>query len=261
MKKDLLIVPTYIAVTLFLTAFIACFFVLYPMPGIDAAFVSTYIFDTMVFSSLSILPLISVLSLALVLLRSVKIGVFSILEFLTYIFLCLLIWLIVIPLFIFTVPEQQASLKILGQSPSLAQVFFQQETIPILAQNIEAFSLSLPKSVVQMFSDLVFLRDSAREFARQGRVSYLMFASLGLALSSLVALRYVSSWKLINVAVILFLWTLLVWLNIQVYKEEWNILFGSRWNAVIINGAFTFILFIIGIVCSAKRKKIKKEAE
>ncbi len=261
MKKDLLIIPTYIVLTLFFTALLACFFVLYPMPGVDASNARIYIIDTFVFSALSLLPFMSVLALAFIILRSIKIGRHSFLEFLTYVFLCLSIWLIIIPIFLFTFPEQKVSEMILGQSPSLAQVFFQQETIPILIQNLEMNEVTLSSSVVRIFTDLVFLRDSARVFASQGRVSYLMFASLGLSLSTLISLRYVSSWKLINVAVILFLWSLLVWVNIQIYRTSWDFFLGPRWNAVVLNGAFTMVLIFIGINMHSKQKAMNKEAE
>ncbi len=260
MKKDLLIIPTYIFVTLFLTAFLATFFVLYPMPSIGNLDYHIYALDVFVFSGLTLLPLVSVAALIAITLRAVKINTFTTLEFFTYIFLCVFVWLILIPFCMFFAPEKVVSMKITGNTSTIASVFFDPNSLPSLLDNLKMYALSIPTTLLGVFSDLLILRKTALNAGIAGRVDYLLFASLGVALSALYSLRFVSKWKLINVSTILFLWCCIIWINALMYKNEMTVFLPTKWTVASINGLITFVLLAIGVVTTAKQKEAKKEA-
>ncbi len=261
MKKDLLIVPTYIAVTLFLTAFAAIFFVLYPMPSIGTLEYHIYAWDVFLYSALSLLPLVAVAALAAMILRSIKYNSSSTLDFFTYIFLCVFVWLMLIPFCLFFSPEQVVSFKLTGQAPSMAHGFFNVSLLSNLLQNLELYSITIPNSLVVIFSDLLLLRETAFLAGRVGRIDYLLYSSLGLALSSLYALRFVSKWKLINVAAVLFIWCVIIWINGIFYRQGWVLLINIQWTVCLINCLISVIVFFVGGVSSAKNKDHKKEGE
>ncbi len=259
MKKDLLIVPTYIAVTLFLTIIVATFFVLYPAHPIDTMEYNIYALDIFLFSALSLLPLTAVAALTAIILRAIKYSTFTSLEFFSYIFLCVFVWLLLIPFCIFFIPEQRVSVLLTGTAASPASVFFNPESFPSLIQNLATYSIVIPNSVMTVFSDLLLLRETAFFAGRQGRIDYLLFSSLGLALSCLFALRFVSKWKLINISTVLFLWCAIVWINVQVYKNNLAIVVTPTWTLCIFNCVVSFILLVIGTVTTAKYKHQNKE--
>ncbi len=262
MKNDLLIVPTYIAVTLCLTFFLALFFVLYPFSyvgSIDYSLYALYALDVFLYASLYILPSTAIASLVVIILRAIKYEVRSMLSFLTYVFLCLSVWLLLIPLFIFFVPEQTVSLYITGVIPSSASFFFNAQFFAELVENLNTYSISVPNSLLAVFSDLILLREKAFQAGNSGRFVYLLYASLGLALSSLYSLRFVSTWKLINVANVLFLGVIIVGVNIQIYRNDFGIIFNAYWTSFIFNCSIAGIVILIGIITTAKQKLHKKE--
>ncbi len=261
MKKDLLIVPTYIAVTLFFTCLLAVFFVLYPIPYIGTMDFSTYVLDVFLYTMLFLLPLIAVFTLVIIVLRSIKYNATSMLSFLSYVFLCLSVWLILIPLFLFLTPERTVSQLITGNTTYIASIFFNVEYFPLLAENLLAYKINLSNSVLSIFSDLLLLREQALSSGEQGRISYLIFASLGLALSSLYGLRFVSKWNLINVATILFFWCIIVLMNALMYKNGWELYVGTSWTVFIINSIAAIIFILIGCVTGVKYKKSNKEVK
>ncbi len=259
MKKDLLIVPTYISVTLFLTFILAVFFVLYPLPTIGDVDYSIYLLDVFLYSALFILPMMAVPALVIVILRAIKYDANTMFSFLTYVFLCLSIWLLVIPLFLFFTPERMVSFLLTGKDYSIAAVFFDSASLSQLNNYLEVYSIQVSNSVLAIFSDLLFLRDMALEAGKNGRIAYLVFASIGFALSSLYALRHVSKWKLINVAWILFLWAFIIWINVRMYRNEWELYVGTEWSVFIINVTISLVVIILGSLLSAKFKKIQNK--
>ncbi len=259
MKKDLLIVPIYIAITLFLSLILAVFFVLCPLPQIETIDYSLYALDIFLYAFLYLCPMMAVVALVVMVLRIIKIGTYSMLSFLTYVFLCLAVWLILIPLFLFFSPELKVSFLLTGVSPSPATIFFTPDSFNYLAQSLEMYSIQFSDSLFSIFSDLLLLRDKALEAGKNGRITYLFYASLGLALSSLYSLRSISKWKLINVANILFLWCAIVWINAQIYRYDWDVLYSTKLTVFVFNCIITFVILILGLVTSAKQKITTKE--
>ncbi len=257
MKRDLLLVPTYIGVTLFLSAFLAVFFVLYPVPEIffqDLAY-HIYVLDVFLFSMLSLLPFMAVLGLLIIIIRAIKLSTFTSFEFLTYVFLCLAVWLILIPACFFLRPENYVSLALTGKAPSVASIFFDAFSLTFFIENLEMYSLIPSVTLHTIFSDIFFLRNVVINAGLNGKFEYLILASMGLALSSLYSLRFVSKWKLINVSTILLLWCSIIYINTQMYKYNFSFYVETKWSACFVNVAITVILFLIGMVTSLKQKK------
>lgn len=263
MKKVLFLILIYILTTLSLAALLACFFVLYPNSLPETVYTATplHTVDIFLYSCLSLLPFVSVVSLTLLLVHLIKTGSRTMLEFLGYTFLCLVTWLIIIPSCIFYQPEQKVSLLITGQSHSSVAAFFQSRATMELAENLEEYYLSPPEISLEIFSDLLFLRNVGRSAGGEGRVPYLLFASMGLALAALYALCSISEWKLINVAMNLLLWYGIIWLNIELYKKTWNFAFDTKWLALIVNGSIFFVIVLIGTVHAVVRRNARKEVE
>lgn len=261
-KKVLFLILIYILATLFLTALLACFFTLYPIPLPESTLISPSLhnIDVFVYSSLALLPFVSVLSLTAILLRLIKSGSRTTPEFLSYVFLCFVVWLIIIPACIFYRPEQKLSMRIHGQSLSPASVFFETESVRSLAKNVEGAYLAPPEISIEILSGLLFLRDMGRSAGSEGRATYLLFASMGLALAALYALCSISEWKLINVAIVLLAFYGIVWFNVEIYKRNWDFAFDAKWLALIINGSLFFVMLFIGTALSAVQRKVRKEA-
>ncbi len=255
MKKDLLIIPVYIFYTLFFTVLVGIFIVLYPLPSSQIDNARIYILDVFSYSSLYSLPLVAIAALLIVTVRAIKLYTFTTLEVLLYVFLCLTVWLIITPLFIFQSPEQKVSFFITGQYFSQARVFFDFSSLPFLQQNLENYSITVSEFVFKIFSDILLLRDTALVAGKIGRFEYLLFSSLGLSLSSLYALRKTSSWKLINIAAILLLWVTIVWVNAQLYKGLFDYFFEPKWNALIFNSAVSVLVILVGLVSGTKKNK------
>lgn len=119
-----------------------------------------------------------------------------------------------------------------------------------------------------------------QEFLAKGYIAWLWFASFGLALVSLLGLRRLSSWRLINVFLILFFAIVLFEFNASYYCElefQKRILFMEQWffkfyfipnpSAFFINILSSIIFTAVGIIChlirtprkpkTARSKKIK----
>lgn len=119
-----------------------------------------------------------------------------------------------------------------------------------------------------------------QDFLAKGYIAWLWFASFGLALISLLGLRRLSSWRLINVFLILFFAIVLFEFNASYYCElefQKRILFMEQWffkfyfipnpSAFFINILSSIIFTAVGIIChlirtprkpkTARSKKIK----
>ncbi|MFI3257876.1 MAG: hypothetical protein R3Y36_06230, partial [Spirochaetales bacterium] len=248
----------YIFFTVFSTVFIAVFFVLYPMsfPDTTLHFDSLFVF---LYACLSLLPFMCVLSLVLLLLQFIKKNKPTTLEFLTYVLLSLIVWLIIIPVCIFFMPEQYTTIAGDEEWAVLVAEFFKANTMPAFDYAQEGNSFSPSTVIPQIFSHCIFLRETARTAGDNGRLAYLVFASLGLSIASLYALCSVSSWKLINVSTILFLGLIAVVLNLSIYKQVFTVGLDTNIQILIANGVFFSMMILIGMSSKLSRLKHSKE--
>ena len=254
MKKELSLILKYLFYVIILTIFSSLLFVMYPFAlqgSVDFAEYLVYIFVSV---SLYLLPLMAVISLLIIIFREIRLANFTILSFLVYVFLCLFVWLIVIPLFIVFEPARTVSELLIGQHQYL-HPFFDGDFLQILINNLKTYEITLNGLLVQMLSDVYLLCRQVIDAVYQGKLGYLLFASIGLALSSLYALKNVSQWKLINVAVIFTIWCVVVFVNIYLFKNSVELYFATELLACIINAVVTFFVLLVGSVSSVKRKK------
>ncbi len=253
MKKEFLIIPKYLLYIIILTIIASSLFVLYPFTTSSSINFNVYMFQIFLSVALYTLPLMAVISLMLVLLFEIKTGYSSFLSFLIYIFLCLFTWLILIPLFIFFEPATIVSGISTNKNPYLYP-FFNKEFLQIIIDNLKFYEIDIHKGLIKILSDISLFCKQVIIAIEKGKIGYLLFASIGLALSSLYALKNVSQWKLINVATIFTIWCTIIFTNIYLFKYIANFYFTTEMLACIINIVFTIFICITGIVNSKKKK-------
>lgn len=254
MKKDLIIIPKYILYVIILTFLSSLVFVLYPFTSINSIDLTVYIFHIFLSVSLYVLPVMAVVGLLLLLLREIKIGTFSFLSFLLYIFFCLFVWLLLIPMCIFFEPAKMITGLLIQQNQYLSP-FFNGDFLPLVIQNLSSYEIPLNDILVNLLADVSLLSKQVVIAVNQGKIGYLLFASLGLALSSLYGLKNISSWKLINVASIITLWCVILVGNIFLFKYSVEFYLSTELLACILNIAITLVIMIISLVHNIKVKK------
>ncbi len=254
MKKDLIIIPKYIMYVILLTVFSSTVFLLYPFTVENSLDLTVSLFYIFLCVSIYLLPVMSVVGLLFILLREIKIGTFSFLSFLLYVFFCVFVWLIIIPMCIFFEPAKSLTGLLVPQNPYVSP-FFDGDFLSIGIQNLSMYEIPLNTILIKNLSDISLLSKQVVVAVYQGKIGYLLFASLGLALSSLYGLKRISAWKLINVAVILTLWCTIIIGNILLFKYSFELYFSTEILACIFNSIITICVGIVSLVHTIRLKK------
>lgn len=228
------------------------------------------------------LPWCSVISLLMLVLYIIK-HKFSIPQFIVpYFVLALLVWMLVVPGSSFWYSDIQKNNPIpLPDSQSLSAGYFRPEG-EYLVYRAEALDSSgdiwrrkifpdrKESNIAYMFSDplieqsinppfwgvfmhekCLMLKTVCRNALSQGYFSYILFASMGFALFSVIFLCRLSSWRLVNGLVVLIMFSLIILCNIQFYDSEViaRIPFiGNWWIPLAFNGTICVLFATIGII-------------
>jgi len=252
MKRAFTFIGVYIFTLLFVTVLVSAVLLLSP----DAPNVSEYtgaferIADIFVFSFFSLLPLAGVFSLLAVVLTAVKRGRTTILEFLTYIFLSCIAWLIIIPVSFLYNPASNVCFMITGRNVSPAQIFFKTGFLHTALSGYEGVYLNPPPVLIKSVSALIHVGNMLQSAVESGRLSYLMSASAGITFISLYAFHAFSQWKFMNAFLITILWLGVSALNMYIYIPPLKDLFTHQWMPLIVNSSVS-ILFCIPPLISA----------
>ncbi|MCR4713789.1 MAG: hypothetical protein K5751_05345 [Treponemataceae bacterium] len=130
--------------------------------------------------------------------------------------------------------------------------------IPEIAENSVIFADSLIEKAVSIpawwnfaHEKCLLLKNVCRSALAKGYLSYLLFATMGFALSSVVFMCRFSSWRLVNVLCVIILSTLIVITNIHFYDisiiEKLPIL-GKWWLPLVFNGTICALFMTVGII-------------
>ena len=168
-------------------------------------------------------------------------------------------------------PENVGNGVIIAKNESEEQVFpFSQEHLSsstgTFADSLIQSSIDIPYFFVYALFGIRMMHRTAMECVSQGFFAWLSFASLGAALISLIGLRRVSSWRLVNVNFVLLFTILIISFNMFYYGSnffdfavnKFTTFFGDRIPnifLVVCNLLICLIFSIIGIVVDVTHKE------
>ena len=132
--------------------------------------------------------------------------------------------------------------------------FFNANFLQIILDNLKNYEIYINEGLIKILSDVSLLCKQVIVAINKGKAGYLLFASIGLALSSLYALKNISQWKLINVATIFTLWWTIIFSNIYLFKHSVEIYFPTETIVCILNILFTIFIYVTKIVNSKKQR-------
>ena len=248
MKKSFFFVAIYIVTLLLFTAFVSAMILLYPGTPGYLSYTDPFerIADVFSYSFFSLLPLSGVVSLLFVVFAAARRGSSSLFDFLVYLFLCCVVWLLIIPLCFLYNPAPKVSAFITGrQEASPAALFFKNGFSYILLRDYEAEYLKPPALIGSFFPKLFFAASVIRSAVAGGRLSYLITASAGLAFGALYGFYSFSRWKLMNAALVIVFAIGIGALNIYIHTPAFSSTVHTKWFPLFINSAVCVLLCIL----------------
>ncbi len=97
----------------------------------------------------------------------------------------------------------------------------------------------------------LLLKAACSSALKKGYFAYILFATMGFALSSVIFLCRFSSWRLINGLIVLVVSAVIILVNIQFYDEtmiQWLPFLGKSWLPLVFNTSLCVIFMTIGII-------------
>lgn len=260
MKDSIFLIGIYIFVLFVLSVFTALMLILYPASPNAGLYtdILARIADIFLYSFFSFLPLTSIGALSAVVFTIIKRGYSSFLDFLIFIFLCCVVWLIIIPFCYLYEPAKRIGVFINKGSSSPCAQLFTSIFFDTKLQDAEAVYFSPPLLIRNIVSNLFFLSQIVRSAVDKGRTSYLLFASAGFALASVYGFYSFSYWKLMNAVLVILFWAFICALNLYLYSPRFTAYTSSIWIPLIVNLSLGTILWLSAIrkaVLQAKRAR------
>lgn len=245
MKDSIFLVVIYFFVLFVLSVFIALMLILYPASPDVSLYTDVFarIADIFLYAFFSLLPLTSMSALLAVVFTVIKRGYSSLLDFLIFIFLCCIVWLIIIPFCYLYEPAGHIAFWINGGASPAAQ-FFTSGFFNTKLRNVEALYFNPPVLIRNTVSNLFFLSDVIRSAVDKGRSAYILLASAGFALAGVYGFFSFSFWKLMNALLVIVFWAGICILNIYMYSPRFTALTSSIWMPLIVNLILGIILWL-----------------
>ncbi|WP_428770927.1 hypothetical protein V1L52_03535 [Treponema sp. HNW] len=261
MKDSVLLIYIYICVLLALSVLIASMLILYPEAPAAGLYEDAFtrIADIFLYSLFSLLPLTSIGALLAVIFTVIKRGYSSLLDFLVFIFLCSVVWLLIIPFCFLYQPAEYVAFWFNKGASSPAARFFKSGFFSTRLQDYEALYFNPPALIKDTVSSLFFLSDVIRETVDKGRKAYLLLASVGFALASVYGFYSFSYWKLMNAVLVIVFWAGICILNIYMYSQSFRTYASSIWVPLIVNLTLGAILWVPAIRKAAVQAKRARE--
>ncbi|MGI5174435.1 hypothetical protein H0R92_12670 [Treponema sp. OMZ 840] len=261
MKKSFCFIAIYAGTLLFFTVLVFAAALLYPgTPGpMKYADPVERVIDIFIYSFFYFLPFISVLSLFSIVFTAAKRGNSSLLDLLVYIFLCCVVWLLIIPFCFLYNPASKLSLLVTRLHVSPAASFFQNGFLRQMLSSYGDVYLEPSPLIIGFFSKLFFADSVIRAAVNEGKIAYLITASAGLSFSALYGFYSFSRWKLMNACLVLLCAVLLSMLNIYMHMPEFAVITTVKWVPLIVNAAISFLFFIFSFTRALVRLKTVSE--
>ena len=256
-KDSIFLIGIYIFVLFVLSVFAALMLILYPASPDAGLYTDIFarIADIFLYTFFSLLPLTSIGALSAVVFTVIKRGYSSLLDFLIFIFLCCVVWLIIIPLCYLYEPAQRVALFINKGSASPFARFFTNGFFYTKLQDVEAVYFNPPRLIQNTVSNLFFLSQVIRSAVDKGRGVYVLSASAGFALAAVYGFYSFSYWKLMNAVLVIFFWMLIFGLNLYMYSPHFTAYTSSIWVPFIVNISIGMLLWLPAIRNIHKSKK------
>lgn len=260
MKDSIFLIFTYIFVLCALSVLMGFMLILYPNAPAASLYtdVSARIADIFLYSLFSLLPLTSISALLVIVFIVIKRGYSSLLDFLIFIFLCCVVWLLIIPVCYLYEPAEHIAFFVNKGLSSPAARFFKSGFFSTRLKDYEALYFNPPALIRNAVSNLFFLSQIVRSAVDKGRTSYLLFASAGFALASVYGFYSFSYWKLMNAVLVILFWAFICALNLYLYSPRFTAYTSSIWIPLIVNLSLGTILWLSAIrkaVLQAKRAR------
>lgn len=249
MKDSISLVFTYIFVLCALSVLMAFMLILYPDAPAPDLYTDSFarIADIFLYSLFSLLPLTSISALSVIIFIIIKRGYSSFLDFLIFIFLCCVVWLIIIPVCYLYEPADHIAFFINHGSPSPAARFFKSGFFGTQLKDYEALYFNPPALIRNAVSNLFFLSQIVHSAVDKGRSSYLVFASAGFSLAAVYGFYSFSYWKLMNAVLVILFWTFICALNLYMYSPRFTAYASSFRIPLIVNISLGLILWLPAI--------------
>lgn len=228
------------------------------------------------------LPWCAVISLMMLVLYIIK-HKFSIPQFIVpYYILALLVWMLVIPASSFLYSSMQSDYPIpVPDSENLSAGYFRadeeyltyvtesfddegetwrRKVFPgrtnagitgLYADSIIEESISIPFWGDYVYEKCMLLKRVCSSALEKGYFSYILFATMGFALSSVIFLCRFSTWRLVNAASVMFIFTLIIIVNVHFYDTAIIAkmpFFGTWWLPLVFNIVLCVLFMTIGII-------------
>ena len=257
-KDSIFLIGIYIFVLFVLSVFTALMLILYPASPNAGLYtdILARIADIFLYSFFSFLPLTSIGALSAVVFTIIKRGYSSFLDFLIFIFLCCVVWLIIIPFCYLYEPAKRIGVFINTGSSSPCAQLFTSIFFDTKLQDAEAVYFSPPLLIRNIVSNLFFLSEVIRSAVDGGRSVYALSASAGFALAAVYGFYSFSYWKLMNAVLVILFWMLICVLNLYMYSPRFTAYTSSIWVPFIVNISVGIILWLPAIrnIRSAKKR-------
>lgn len=257
-KHSVWLIFIYIFVLFALSVLIASLLILYPEAPHRSLYPDAFvrIADMFLYSLFSLLPLTSVSSLLAVIFIVIKRGYSSFLDFLIFILLCCVIWLLIIPFCYLYEPAGYVAALINKGSPSPAAQFFKSGFLGTKLKDYEALYFTPPVLIRNIVSDLFFLSQVIQSAVDKGRSAYVLFASAGFSLAAVYGFYSFSYWKLMNAVLVILFWILICFLNLYMYSSGFTAYTSSIWVPLIVNLSLGVLLWLPALrnVYAAKKR-------
>lgn len=125
-------------------------------------------------------------------------------------------------------------------------------------------SISVPFWGDYVYEKCLMLNSVCRSALAKGYFSYILFATMGFALSSVIFLCRFSSWRLVNALIVMFVFTLIVCANVMVYDSaitEKIPFLGNWYVPLLFNGVVCVLFMTVGIFNWVRHPDRNREGE